>query len=125
MWEPSSRSNIGLEEDSLSGVSNKSCVQLSDVSSETLDNSAQQEILNTDAISRVSEARRNLISKVQQKKNSKLNKKIPAEKQMIAMAKEDLSLKNRIVEQMEKAEQKHQANMSAFAKGISSLNDIH
>ena len=93
------------------------------VSSETVDNPAQQEILNADAIRRVSEARRNLTSKVQQKKNSKLYKKIPAKKQMIAMAREDLSLKNRIVEQIEKAEQKHQESLTAFAKGAPSPND--
>ena len=40
----------------------------------------------------------------------------------MAIAKEDLSLKNRIMEQMEKAELNHLENMTAFAQGISSLN---
>lgn len=41
---------------------------------------------------------------------------------MMAIAMEYLSLKNSIVEQMEKADLKNQENITVFAQGISSLN---
>ena len=57
-----------------------------------------------DAVEKTVDARRNLISELKEEKNSKLTKKTTTKNRMLALGYEELQLKKRIIDQLEKSE---------------------
>ena len=65
---------------------------------------------------------RNLISKLKEKKNSKLTKKVTTENRMITLEQEELQLKKRMIDHLEKSEKKYTESMQSFATSLNSLS---
>ena len=59
-----------------------------------------------EAVEKTTDSRRNLISKLKEKKNSKLTKKVTTENRTIALEQEELQLKNKMIDHLEKSEKK-------------------
>lgn len=64
---------------------------------------------------------RNLISKIKEKRVSKLTKKFSMENQSLAFGKEELFLKRKLIEKMDKCQSKYHKTMETFANSLSSL----
>ena len=75
------------------------------------------------AVEKTSDTRRNLISKLKEKKSSKLTKKVTTENRMLALGQEKLQLKKRMINQLEKSEKKYTESMQiSFATSLNSLS---
>ena len=75
-----------------------------------------------EAVEKTTDSRRNLISKLKEKKNSKLTKKVTTENRMIALEQEELQLKKRMIDHLEKSEKKYTESMQSFATSLNSLS---
>ena len=75
-----------------------------------------------DAVEKTVEARRNLISKLKKEKNSKLTTKTTTENRMSALGHEELQLKKRMIDQLEKSEEKYMESMQSFTASLHSLS---
>ena len=75
-----------------------------------------------DAVEKTVDARRNLISKLKEKKNSKLVKKTTTENGILALGHEELQLKKRMIDQLEKSEEKFMESMQSFTASLHSLS---
>lgn len=73
-------------------------------------------------VEKTTDSRRNLISKLKEKKNSKLTKKVTTENRMIALEQEELQLKKRMIDHLEKSEKKYTESMQSFATSLNSLS---
>ena len=71
-----------------------------------------------DAVEKTVDARRNLISKLKKEKNSKLTKKTTTENRMLALGHEELQLKKRMIDQLEKSEEKYMESMQSFTASL-------
>ena len=89
------------------------------VSDEGNDDSASDVSSTTD---QKKEDRRNLISHIKEKKDSRVTKKLSTENQLLALGKEELSLKRKMIEKMDESESKYQKTMETFAHSLSSLS---
>ena len=67
------------------------------------------------------ETRRSLLKFLNGKKDDKLNKRLSTDKQLIAIANEELTLKRKVAEKMEESEKKYQKTMDSFAEGLKDL----
>ena len=67
------------------------------------------------------EGRRSLLKFLHDKRDSKLTKKVGADVQLMAIAKEELMLKRKVAENMEESEKKHQKTMDSFATSLTAL----
>ena len=75
-----------------------------------------------DAVEKTVDARRNLISKLKKEKNSKLMTKTTTENIMLALGHEELQLKKRMIDQLEKSEEKYMESMQSFTASLHSLS---
>ena len=75
-----------------------------------------------DAVEKTVDARRNLISKLKKEKNSKLATKTTTENRMLALGHEELQLKKRMIDQLEKSEEKYMESMQSFTASLHSLS---
>lgn len=75
-----------------------------------------------EAVEKTTDTRRNLISKLREKKNSKLTKKVTTENRLITLEQEELELKKRMVDRLEKSEKKYTESMQSFATSFNSLS---
>lgn len=75
-----------------------------------------------EAVEKTTDSRRNLISKLKEKKNSKLTKKVTTENRMITLEQEELQLKKRMIDHLEKSEKKYTESMQSFARSLNSLS---
>jgi hypothetical protein len=67
------------------------------------------------------EGRRSFLTFLNNKRDAKLSKKIATESQLLAIAKEELSLKRKATEKMEESEKKYQKTMDSFATGLTNV----
>ena len=67
------------------------------------------------------EGRRSLLKFLHDKRDSKLTKKVGTDIQLMAIAKEELTLKRKVAENMEESEKKHQKTMHSFATSLTAL----
>ena len=66
--------------------------------------------------------RRKLVSEmIKGRKDSKLTKKLSTENQLLALGREELSLKRKLIEKMDESERKYQKSMETFANSLSSM----
>ena len=70
---------------------------------------------------KVGEQRQLLQKQLRGKRHSKLTKKLSTDNQLLAVAKEDLQLKRKVLDQMEEADKKHQKTMDSLLQGFTSL----
>lgn len=70
---------------------------------------------------KVAERRQLLQKQLKGKRDSKLTKKLSTDNQLLAMAREDLQLKRKVLDQMEEADKKHQKTMNLLLQGLKSL----
>ena len=70
----------------------------------------------------VSTNRRKLIEHIKKKRNSKLTKSKSADRQHLAVIKEELSLKKEMVSEMKQMEKGYQQTMARFASAMENLS---
>ena len=70
---------------------------------------------------KVAERRQPLQKQLKGKRDSKLTKKLSTDNQLFALAREDLQLKRKVLDQMEGANKKHQKTMDSLLQGFMSL----
>ena len=70
---------------------------------------------------KVAERRQLLQKQLRGKRDSKLTKKLSTDNQLLAVAREDLQLKRKVLDQMEEADKKHQKTMDPLLQGFTSL----
>ena len=70
---------------------------------------------------KVTERRQLLQNQLKGKRDSKSTKKLSTDNQLLAMAREDLQLKRKVLDQMEEADKKHQKTMDSLHQGFTSL----
>ena len=68
----------------------------------------------TEAVEKAIDTRRNLISKLKEKKNSTLTKKVTSDNRILALGQEELQLKKRMIDQLEKSEKSKQKVCKVF-----------
>ena len=67
-------------------------------------------------------ARRQLFEKaIREKKDSKLTKRLSTDNQMLTIARDELQLKRKVIEQMEGTDKKHQKTMENLLQGVNTL----
>ena len=69
-------------------------------------------------------ARRNLLSHLKEKKDSKLSKRTSAEAQLLDIAREELKLKKATLASIESSKQKHAATMQMFGENLQNLTSV-
>ena len=70
---------------------------------------------------KVAERRQLLQKQLRGKRDSKLTKELSTDNQLLAVAREDLQLKRKVLDQMEEADKKHQKTMDPLLQGFTSL----
>ena len=70
---------------------------------------------------KVAERRQLLQKQLRGKRDSKLTKKLSTDNQLLAVAREDLQLKRKVLDQMEEADKKHHKTMDSLLQGFTSL----
>ena len=90
------------------------------VSDEVNDDNASD--VSTSTTDQKKEDTRNLISEIKEKKDSRLRKKLSTENQLLALRKEELSLKRKLIDKMDDSESKYQKTMETFADSLLSLS---
>ena len=92
-----------------------------DLKSETT-TPTQRGCVYRDATNHRVDASRNLISKLKEKKNFKLTKKTTTENRMLALGHEEIQLKKRMIDKLEKSEEKYMESMQSFTASLHSLS---
>ena len=94
----------------------------------TVDDSASDDNLGSiasviEAVEKTIGTKRKLISKLKGKKNSKLIKKVTTENRMLVLGQEELQLKKRMIDRLEKSEKaEYTESMQRFATRLNSLS---
>ena len=102
-----------------SGVGETSSADAEDASDEECSTSSGR---IKEATEKTSNARRDLMTKLKEKKDSKLTKNISVENRMLVLWQQDIELKKMMIAYMDKADKKHTESMANFAASLQSLN---
>ena len=73
---------------------------------------------------KVAERKQVLQKQLKGKRDSKLTKKLSTDNQLLAVAREDLQLKRKVLDQMEEADKKYQKTMDSLLQGFTSLTSV-
>ena len=107
--------------ESITGGIDTSSIDLD--SSRELDDGSVASTEETESVTnnKVAERRQLLQKQLRGKRDSKLTKKLSTDNQLLAVAREDLQLKRKVLDQMEEADKKHHKTMDPLLQGFTSL----